>query len=229
MRLHFSLFMIGAATVHVSTSLPGLAGDPSDLLLFEDTALSPDQALLPLEPAFLDSTDLAPDAAPDASISPQTEDVAFSLNDLFTAADPLALADCSTSDALFSTVGKSRLKRGAQCANTDELASPPMLSIPTVSDMDEDLRGTIMRDYPGLYDSLWSSQFNDEDNSACIILTTGILPVGACALDTTAALNYKSSRTFPWSGFEMVTLWDVSHVTLGMVELDRIGLNLYGD
>lgn len=205
-------WLIIAAAVQLFASFPKSARDLSDQSLSEDTAIPWDQALLPLEPVSLDLTELIPDT----SISPQDDAFASGLDDFSAGPDLFTLADCSASNIFsLSADDKSRLKRGAQCENPDELASPPMLSIPTIDDMDTTLRDTIMEENPNLYDVLWTSQFKDDDNSACIILTASILPIGACAPGNTAALTYRFSRTFPWSPLEVVTLWDVSYVTYG--------------
>lgn len=221
MDLHLSFFMIIVAVVKLAASYPGLAEDPSDQLFFDDAALLPDQPLLPSEPGSLDLTELLEDQESSGflgGLASLSTDTASSLNDFFIASDSVALTDCSTSDNfMFPTIDKSRLKRLDQCEAPDNIAYPPMLIVPTVNDLEEDIRGAIMRENPFLYDLLWSSRLDDEDNTACMLLTAKILPRGACTSGTVADWNYRSTRSFAWNGKYELALWDLSFVTPGMI------------
>lgn len=234
MRLHLCFFIVVAAPKAVHASDPGTLGGPSDQLLFDD-----DQALLPSgltgsaenqQSSALDNEIWPPSA--DNSISFTTENIALSPNDFSIASDLFASADCSTSNNfIFSTTGKSRLRRLDRCSTLDDNGSPPMLSIPSGDTFDENLRETILRENPGLYNTLRLSQNNEEENTACIILTIGILPVGVCSSTTINDWIYRASRNFPWNWSNIVTLWDLSNVTPGIVEwnfifsLDRFDLS----
>ena len=222
MSLHLVFIVFVAAAKGVLTSEPGLSGGLSDQLFFDN-----DQVLLPSD--LTESAENQQSSAignelwplsSETSISFTSENIASIPNDLSIASDLFASADCSTSDNLiFPNIGKSRLKRLAQCDSPDNNGSPPTLSVPNGYELDENLRGTILRENPGLYNTLRLSQDKEEDNTACIIITVGILPVGACSSATINDWNFRASRTFPWNWMFVVTLWDLSHVTPGMLIL----------
>lgn len=218
--LYSSVFLVAAKAVRAFD--PGLLGRPTDQSLFDD-----DQALL--------SSDLTESAenhqssaienelwplSSDNSISFTGENFGSSPNDFSIASVPFASADCSASEnSIFSTIGKSRLRRLAQCDSSDNNGSPPKLSFPSVDNLDENLRETILRENPGLYNTLRLSQSNEDNNAACIIITVGILPVGVCSSVTVNDWLFRAARTFPWNWGTVVTCWDLSYVTPGMIEL----------
>lgn len=220
MRLHV-YFIIFVAIAKDVGSDPGLSGGLSNQLLFDE-----DQALLPSDltesAENQQSSAIANELWPlssDNSIPFTSENIVSIPNDFF-ASDPFASADCSTSDNLiFPNISKSRLKRIAQCDSFYNNGSPPTLTFPNGHELDENLRGTILRENPGLYDTLRLSQDKEEDNTACIIITVGILPVGVCSSATIHDWNFRASRTFSWNWMSVVTLWDLSHVTPGMLIL----------
>ena len=224
MDLHLSFFMVVVTAVKLAASYPNLAEGSSDQLLFDDAALPSDQLLLPWEPASLDPTALLEDqefSGFGGGIASLSTDTTSSLNDLSITSDLVALADCSISDNLiFPTIGKLRLKRlnQDQCEAPDNIESSPMLSVPTVDDLEENIRVAIMRENPRLYDLLWSSRSNEEDNTACMLLTANILPRGACTSGTTDDWLYRYTRIFAWNGIYRLSIWDLSYVTPGMIE-----------
>lgn len=224
MCLHLSFFILAVASAKaLFASDPDFLGGPSDQPLFDE-----DQALLPV-----DLTDLAvnqqqssaiDDAfwslSGDTSILSPSENIVSSPNDFSIASDPFASADCSTSEnPIFPSTGKSRLRRLARCDALDNNGSPPMLSIPTVDNFDNNLREAILRENPALYDVLQSSQNKAEDNTPCIIISVGILPLGVCSSVTVNDWEYRASRTFSWNWMYTVILWDLSNITPGMAEL----------
>ena len=229
MQLHLYFFiLIAAAAKAVQASGSGLSGALSDQSLFRE-----DQAL-PLSD-FTESTADQPSLAiddsiwslfSDTSISSSTENIALSPNDFSIASDPFAFADCSTSDnSIFPNAGESRQRRQARCDVLGKNVSSPMRSVPTIDHFDENLRETILREYPALYETLRLSQDNEEDNSACILITSGILPVGVCSSVTINDWTFRASRTFPWNWMYEVTLWELSYATPGMVDFDRSNLS----
>lgn len=220
---HLFFFMVFSSVVKVFAS-------DSDLLGSYDEPLFPDstQALLPLESGSLDLTDLTTNLNPSAfdgdsplfaatSIPPSEETIDFSPDEFSNASDLFAVADCSTSDSsIFPTIGKSRTKRLAQCGAPDKGVVSP--SIPTVDDMDAKLRETIMRIYPTINDELRLSQEDDDDNSACVLLSAGVMPHGACTSLTTDDWSYISSGAFSWNSNYQVTLWDLYNIIPGMTK-----------
>lgn len=224
MRLHLHFFVLIAAPKAVHPSDPDLVGGPSDQLLFDQN-----QVLLPsdLAESAVDQQSSAIGNAfwtlsSDNSIPSSAENIASGPIDFSIASDPVDFADCSTSDdSIFSPASKSRLRRQARCDTLDNNVSPPTLSIPSVDSFDENLRGTILRENPGLHETLRLLQKNDDDdNTACYLITLGILPIGVCSSVTVNDWTYRASRTFSWNWMFLVTLWDLSYITPGMVELN---------
>lgn len=215
----FFVFLFAAKAVRAPD--PGLSGGLSDQSLFDD-----DQALLPSD--LTESIENHQSSAIDNGSWPFSSDNNISLtggniasipNDFSTASVPFASADCSASDiSIFSNIGKSRLRRLDQCDSPDNNGSPPKLSFPSVDVLDESLRNAILRENPGLYNTLRLLENNEYHNAACIIITVGTLPVGVCSSVTVNDWLFRASRTFTWNWSTVVTLWDLSPVTSGMIE-----------
>ena len=218
-RLYPFAFLFAAKAVRAPD--PGLSGGLSDQLLFDD-----DEALLPsdLTESIENHQSSAIDNgswpfSSDNSISFTGENIASIPNDFSTASVPFASADCSASDnTIFSNLGKSRLRRLDQCDSPDNNGSLPKISFPSLDASDENLRGAILRENPGLYNTLRLLQNNEDRNAACIIITVGTLPVGVCSSVTINDWLFRASRTFSWNWSTVVTLWDLSFVTPGMIE-----------
>lgn len=221
MHFHLYSFLFLFAAKAARAPDPGLSGGPSDQLLFDD-----DQALLPsdlTEPAEIHQSSAIDNESwlfsGDNSLSFTGENIASIPNDFSLASVPFGSADCSASDnSIFSAIGKSRLRRLDQCDSTDNNGPPPKLSFPGVDVLDENLRDAILRENPGLHDTLRLLQNNEDHNAACIIITVGALPVGVCSLVTIHDWLFRASRTFTWNWSTVVTLWDLSSVTPGMIE-----------
>lgn len=218
---HLSFFILIAVLKAVHASDSGLLGDSSDQLFFDEQSLLPsDLTELALDQQSSATDDTIWNLSSDTSIPYSSENIASSSNDFSMASDPFAFADCSTSDNyIFPATGKSRLRRLARCDAPDTNQSPPMISIPSDGGFDDNLRNAILRENPSLYDTLRVSQNNEDDNTACVIITVGILPVGVCSSLTINDWTYKASRTFPWNWIKEVTLWDLSYVTPGRTKL----------
>ena len=205
-RLVFFFFLGLALAIRVFTLGQDLYGDLSDDSFFSDLT----QASLPSEPEeSLDLTDptsnqnpLAFDDARPLSgdfnilLPEQPDDAIFSPDEFFSKLfDPFIMADCPSLDSFSISspttaamaMSRSRSKRSGQCA-----APPPNFitntnaypSTPTVDDLDDHVRDTILRTYPTLGDQLQLLQDDDDENSACVLLSGGVMPRGACTSAT---------------------------------------------
>lgn len=206
-----------------------LFGESSDDSLFTDTI----QASLPLgleEPS--DLTDLTGDQkflayddpgllSDGSSILPPENPTTYSPDEFFSiSSDPFVPADCfgfdsSSLSSIPIAMGRLRSKRSGQCAAPNNINNA-VPSVPTVDDLDENVRETILRVYPALGDELRLSQEDDDDNSACVLLSGGVMPRGACTSAT--HWMYFGSGTFSWNSQYKLKLWDLWYVTPGMIQ-----------
>lgn len=229
----FSFFIGLAFVIKIFTSGQDLFGDTSDESLFSN----PSQALQPLGPdGSLDLTDLTsgPKSLPfddprpilgDSSNLISNDPTPFGPDDFFSKlSDPFFMADCSSPDSssiLSSTtmgMRRSRSKRSDQCPAPPNSLNDALPSTPTVDDLDKKMRANILRTYPTLGDQLQLSQdHDDDDNSACVLLSGGIMPRGACTSAT--HWTYFGSGTFSWNSQYKLTLWDMYDVTPGMIHI----------
>lgn len=146
------------------------------------------------------------------------------INELFLASDPLNLAACLTSDNNFfpstAVSEMTRVKRQTQCKpGSLDTSAFPKLSIPTFDDIDSNLREGILRENPALNDAIQRTKENGFENNVCILLTSGVLPCGACTSETSADWFYLNDGRFYWAPKYLFTLWNLANVRPGMTVL----------
>lgn len=229
MGLHLQFFVLFALAAGDFALDSDLLWNPSyDLFSSEsridEGALPYDQTLLPLELASNQESSAVDDElfslSADASTPLYPDNSASDVDDFSIASDLFASTDCSSSDSsLLPTIGKPRRKRQNQCGAGGNYGSSPMLSIPTVEDLDPSIRETILRENPALHEFLRLAQDNSEQSSVCILLTNGRLIFGGCPSYSTKDWMYRGSMAFSWNPAYIVTLWNVVPITPGMIDL----------
>ena len=132
----------------------------------------------------------------------------------------------SSTDVLLKRQRKPRVKRqAAQCkpggSSLDQPSSAPpprkKRPIPTLDDLDVNVREGILRENPALNDALQRTKEDEFENNVCILLTLGLLTRGVCTSETTADWTYLGNGRFYWSPLYLFTLWNLANVTPGMI------------